>query len=150
MSRLSIFSGRPELSFRHSFVGFFGIFALTFHGAIASLRAEDMPSSSIAHEVRSIFERSAKAVVKIRASDQHGDLSGTGFFVDPTGTIYTSYSVGGDATNFTVEMEGKKLPARQVLVDLRSGLAMLKVTSTRPRLLCQSVIRTNWKWLHLS
>jgi S1-C subfamily serine protease len=134
MSRLSIFSWRPELSIRHSFASFFGIFALTFLGSVGLLRAEDMPSGAIANEVRAIFERCAKAVVKIRASDQHGDLSGTGFFVDPTGTIYTSYSVGGDATNFTVEMEGKKLPAHQVLVDLRSGLAMLKVDATTPSL----------------
>jgi serine protease Do len=134
MSRLSIFSGRPELSFRPLFASFSGIFALTFFGAVGLLRAQDMPSSSIAHEVRGIFERCAKAVVKVHASDQHGDLSGTGFFVDPTGTIYTSYSVGGDATNFTVEIDGKKLPARQILVDLRSGLAMLKVDATTPSL----------------
>jgi len=127
MSRLSIFSGRPESSFRHSFARFFGIFALTLFGALGLLRAADMPSSSIAHEVRTIFERCGKAVVKIHAADQHGELSGTGFFVDPTGMLFTSYSVGGDATNFMVEMEGKKVPAHQVLVDLRSGLAMLKV-----------------------
>ena len=127
MSRLSTFSGRPESSFRHSFASFFGVFALALFGAIGFLRAADMPSSSIAHEVRTIFERCAKAVVKVHAADQHGELSGTGFFVDPTGMLFTSYSVGGDATNFMVEMDGKKVPAHQVMVDLRSGLAMLKV-----------------------
>jgi len=45
-------------------------------------------------------------------------------------------------------MEGKKLPARQVLVDLRSGLAMLKVDATN--LHYQSVIPINWKSRHLS
>jgi serine protease Do len=127
MSRLSTFSGRPEKSFRHSFANFLGIFGLTLFGAVNLLRAADMPSDSIAHEVRTIFERCAKAVVKVHAADQHGELAGTGFFVDPTGMLFTSYSVGGDATNFTVEMAGKKVPAHQVLVDLRSGLAMLKV-----------------------
>ncbi len=81
-----------------------------------------------------MFERSAKAVVKIHAVDQHGELSGTGFFVDPAGTLYTSYSVGGEADNFTVEIDGKKIPARQLLADLRSGIALLKVDMTTPSL----------------
>src|SRR2546426_894200 len=102
MSRLSISSAAPEFSFRFPSAAVLRIsFALIFFGATDRLRAEDMPSSSIAHEVKTIFEHCAKAVVKIRASDQHGELSGTGFFVDPTGTLFTSYSVGGDATNFT-------------------------------------------------
>ena len=134
MSRLSIFRGRPEPSFRRSLGWSVGILALTLFGAADLLCAADMPSSSIAHEVKTIFERCAKAVVKIHAADQHGELSGTGFFVDPTGTLFTSYSVGGEATNFTVEMDGKKLPAHQVLVDLRSGLAILKVDATTPSL----------------
>ena len=66
-------------------------------------------------------------MVKIRAIDEHGKLAGTGFFVDPTGTLYTAFSVGADADNFTVEFDGKEYPARQLLADRRSGLAMLKV-----------------------
>src|SRR5437899_13037435 len=66
--------------------------------------------------------------------DQHGELSGTGFFVDPTGTLYTAYSVGGEAENVTVEFKGKKYPSRQLLADLRSGIAMLKVELASPAL----------------
>ena len=77
--------------------------------------------------MKDVFNRCAKAVVKIRAVDQHGKLAGTGFFVDPAGTLYTSFSVGADADNFTVELDGKEVPARQILADRRSGLAMLKV-----------------------
>ncbi|MBA3881342.1 MAG: serine protease [Chthoniobacterales bacterium] len=96
--------------------------------ALASvLPAEPEAAAEISREVKEVFTRSAKAVVKIRATDEHGKLSGTGFFVDPTGTIYTAYSVGADADNFTVEMNGKEVPARQMLADRRSGLAMLKV-----------------------
>ena len=73
-------------------------------------------------------------MVKIHAIDPHGELCGTGFFVDPTGTLYTAYSVGGEADNFTVEFKGKKMPARQLVADLRSGLAILKVDSTTPTL----------------
>ncbi len=91
------------------------------------LRAQPESASEISREVKEVFARSAKAVVKIRATDEHGKLSGTGFFIDPTGTIYTAFSVGAGADNFTVEIDGKEISARQVLADRRSGLAMLKV-----------------------
>jgi len=96
--------------------------------------AQDQSASSISREVKEVFERSAKAVVKIRAVDQHGKLSGTGFFIDPAGTLYTAYSVGADADDFTVELDGKEIPARQVMSDRRSGIAMLKVDMTTPAL----------------
>src|ERR1044071_6709134 len=63
-------------------------------------------TSSISREVKEIFEKSGKAVVKIRGTDEHGELSGTGFFIDPTGLIYTAYSVGGDTENLTIEFDG--------------------------------------------
>ena len=84
-------------------------------------------ATEISREVKDVFTRSARAVVKIRAIDEHGKLAGTGFFVDPTGTVYTAFAVGADADHFTVEFDGKELPARQLLADRRSGLAMLKV-----------------------
>lgn len=93
----------------------------------ASVYAQPQSASEISREVKEVFTRSAKAVVKIRAIDQHGKLAGTGFFVDPAGTLYTAFSVGADADNFTVEIDGKEVPARPVLADRRSGLAMLKV-----------------------
>jgi serine protease Do len=84
--------------------------------------------------VKDVFERARGAVVKIHGQDEHSEIYGTGFFIDPTGTLYTSYSVGGEAGNFTVEFRGKKYPARQVLADVRSGMAMLKVDAATPAL----------------
>src|SRR5438874_4962439 len=109
---------------------------LAFLAAAASLSAQQTPESatSLSREVKDVFERCAKAVVKIEATDQHGELSGTGFFVDPTGTLYTAYSVGGEAETVTVEFKGKKYPARQLMADLRSGIAMLKVDLASPSL----------------
>src|SRR5437762_2689924 len=52
----------------------------------------------------------------------------------PTGTLYTAYTVGGEAGNFTVEFGGKQYPARQLVADVRSGTAMLKVEETTPAL----------------
>jgi len=109
---------------------------LAFLAAATSLSAQQMPESAtfLSREVKDVFEHSAKAIVKIEATDQHGQLSGTGFFVDPTGTLYTAYSVGGEAENVTVEFKGKKYPARQLVADIRSGTAILKVDETTPAL----------------
>src|SRR3954462_12333911 len=91
-------------------------------------------TSSISREVKEVFEKSGKAVVKIRGIDEHGELSGTGFFIDPAGTIYTAFSVGGDTENLTIEFEGKIYPARVLMADLRSGIAILKADVTNPAL----------------
>lgn len=84
--------------------------------------------------VKEIFERAAKAVVKIHGVDEHSEICGTGFFIDPAGTLYTAYTVGGEAGNFSVEFGGKKYPARQLVADVRSGTAMLKVDEATPAL----------------
>src|SRR2546423_10673365 len=81
--------------------------------AIPPLGAEEQSASSISREVKDVFARASRAVVKIHGVDEHSDIYGTGFFVDPTGTLYTSYTVGGEAENFTVEFAGKKYPAKQ-------------------------------------
>jgi serine protease Do len=97
-------------------------------------RAQEPSTSSISREVKEIFEKSGKAVVKIRGTDEHGDLSGTGFFIDPAGTLYTAFSVGGDTENLTIEFEGKTYPARVMMADLRSGIAILKADVATPAL----------------
>jgi serine protease Do len=109
-------------------------FALLFCSAVGLLFAQEQSATAISHQVRDIFERAAKAVVKIHGIDEHSEICGTGFFVDPTGTLYTAYTVGGEAGNFTVEFGGKKIPARPLLADIRSGTAILKVDETTPAL----------------
>jgi S1-C subfamily serine protease len=97
-------------------------------------RAPESSTTSISREVKDIFDKSAKAVVKIRGTDQHGDLSGTGFFIDPAGTLYTAFSVGGDTENLSVEVDGKNYPARVMIADVRSGIAILKADIATPAL----------------
>lgn len=89
-------------------------------------------AESIGHQVRDLFSRASPAIVRIHAVDRHGDLSATGFFVDPTGTLYTAYSVAAEAEDFSVEVNGQKYPARLVLADIRSGIALLKVDLVTP------------------
>jgi S1-C subfamily serine protease len=102
----------------------------TFERAIA--RAES--ATAVSHQIKDVFARAAKAVVKIHGVDEHSEICGTGFFIDPTGTLYTAYTVGGEAGNFTIEFGGKKYPARQLLADIRSGTAMLKIDEATPAL----------------
>jgi serine protease Do len=95
---------------------------------------QEQSATSISREVKDVFDRASKAVVKIHGADEHSEFFGTGFFVDPTGTLYTSYTVGGEPGNFTIEFDGRKYPARQILADVRSGVAMLKADIGTPAL----------------
>ena len=108
--------------------------ALLLFSTGTSLLAQEQSATSISQEVKDIFARCSRAVVKIHGVDEHSELCGTGFFVDPTGTLYTSYTVGGEAGNFSVDVDGKNYPARQILADIRSGIAMLKVDLATPAL----------------
>ena len=102
----------------------------TFEHAMAQAQS----ATSASQQIKAIFARAAKAVVKIHGVDEHSEICGTGFFIDPTGTLYTAYTVGGEAGNFTIEFGGKKYPARQLLADIRSGTAMLKIDEATPAL----------------
>jgi serine protease Do len=108
--------------------------ALALCSGAGLLFAQEQSATTISHQVRDVFERASKAIVKIHGVDEHSEICGTGFFVDPTGTLYTAYTVGGEAGRFTVEFDGKKYPARQLLADIRSGTAMLKVDENTPAL----------------
>src|SRR5256885_16551949 len=111
-------------------------FALALFGVVVLARADETvpataqsaePSTtSISREVKEIYEKSGKAVVKIRGTDQHGDLCGTGFFIDPAGTLYTAFSVGGDTGNLTVEFVGRTCPSRVRRDCVCSGVASRK------------------------
>src|SRR5213595_3079722 len=108
--------------------------ALIFFSGGGLLFAQEESATAVSRQVKEVFEHAAKAVVKIHGVDEHCEISGTGFFIDPTGTLYTGYTVGGEAGNFTIEFGGKKYPARQLLADIRSGTAMLKIDAPTPAL----------------
>ena len=84
-------------------------------------------ADSLSAEVREVFERCKGAVVKVEATDNTGQLCGTGFFIDPNGTLLTSYSVGGESRDFVViSPNNVRLTARLLIADARAGIAMLK------------------------
>ena len=108
--------------------------ALVSGVALSTVVAQPPSANSISQEVKEVFSRSSTAVVKIHGRDDHSDIYGTGFFIDPTGTLYTSYTVGGEADNFTIEFQGKRYPAKQIVADVRSGVAILKIDAVTPAL----------------
>ena len=110
------------------------IFAVICGLPVAHALAQPESATAISEEVKGVFEKARHAVVKIHGQDEHSDIYGTGFFIDPTGMLYTSYTVGGEAANFRVEFDGKQYPARAIVADIRSGLAMLKVDLATPAL----------------
>src|SRR5881394_771711 len=136
MSRLSDFSRAPEFPFRFQFRPIFslGLAFSLFFATVPLVYAQEQSATAVSHQVKEIFEHAAKAVVKIHGVDEHCEISGTGFFIDPTGTLYTAYTVGGEAGNFSIEFNGKQYPARQVLADIRSGMAILKTDVATPAL----------------
>jgi serine protease Do len=108
--------------------------ALVSSVAFSTALAQAPSATSISQEVKEVFSQSSLAVVKIHGRDDHSDIYGTGFFIDPTGTLYTAYSVGGEADNFTIEFRGKRYPAKQIVADVRSGVAILKIDAVTPAL----------------
>jgi serine protease Do len=136
MSRVSDFSRAPGFPSRARFALISRLslaLGLSF-AAVPLFYAQEQSAITISQQVKDIFGRTANAVVRIHGDDEHCEISGTGFFIDPTGTLYTAYTVGGEADNFLIEFNGKKYPARQVLADIRSGTAILKIDAVTPAL----------------
>ncbi len=87
---------------------------------------------AISTQVRTVFEKTRDAIVRVEASDEHGRIAGTGFFIDPNGTLFTCYAVGGESTGITVSHGPVKYPATRLIADSRSGIAILKVDARTP------------------
>ncbi len=86
-------------------------------------------AKAIEEAVSRVFRVGSPAIVRVHSDDELGKVAGTGFFVDSNGTIYTLSSVVGDGTSITISHEGKEMPAKLLVQDPRSGLALIKVES---------------------
>jgi len=107
----------------------------TLLGFSSALAADPEPAKvfdALQQSVQAVFEKCRSAVVRIEGTDRHGQLSGTGFFIDPNGTLYTSYTVGGEARDLVVSVGNERYPARRLVSDLRSGVAILKIEAETP------------------
>jgi S1-C subfamily serine protease len=103
-----------------------------FLALVASIACADPGGDPIGTQVRGVFEKTKDAVVRIEATDEHGKLSGTGFFIDPNGTLFTSFTIGGESRDIVVCHGATKYPATRLIADSRSGIAILKVEAQTP------------------
>jgi serine protease Do len=97
-----------------------------------SSRAEDNLGEKISSEVRRLFDERRSSTVRVEAYDRHGKLSGTGFFAEPAGTIYTLSYIVANADEILVVHGDRRIPAKLLLADPRSGVALLKVDYNSP------------------
>lgn len=97
---------------------------------LSPLLAEKNLADEISSEVRQVFDERRNAVVRIEAYDRHGKLSGTGFFIDPSGTIFTLAGIVAGADEISIVQGEKRIPAKLLLADPRSGVALLKADCT--------------------
>lgn len=82
---------------------------------------------SISEEVNRIFQESSPAVVKVRTISGNNSLAGTGFFINDSGVILTSYAVVRDSQKVFIEYENRRVAAEVLGKDARSGVALLQV-----------------------
>jgi serine protease Do len=126
---------RPSSIFRRAFRPLFVAVVCGALGRAAAVAGEQDPAQvldAIQQQVQVIFDKCKSSVVRIEAVDGHGYLSGSGFFVDPNGTIFTSYTVGGETDAIQVSFGGISYPAQRVVGDSRSGIAILKIEAQTP------------------
>jgi serine protease Do len=89
-------------------------------------------AKNITCQIQKVIDENRKAVVRVQASDSLGMRLGSGFFIDPTGMIYTHAGVVLNAEEVTVTFNGNSLRAHVVITDERSGIAILKTDCISP------------------
>ena len=84
-------------------------------------------AEAIESAVSEVFQATAPSVVRVESDDELGKVSGTGFFADAAGTIYTLSSVVGDGLSVAVTRGDQRWPAKLLTKDPRSGIALIKI-----------------------
>ena len=95
-------------------------------GNLTALPTQEKLSEKVASAVASVSKEKLRSVVRIRCMDSHGEINGTGFYLDPTGTVCTLSEIVRDGRDITVLQEGSSLTATVLVLDPRSGVALLR------------------------
>jgi serine protease Do len=90
---------------------------------------------AIERGVQEVMAKCSGAIVRIEAAGAQQPLCGTGFFIDPNGTLYTSYSVAGESRDIQVTLGGRRYPAERLMSDMGTGIALLKIDAETPFLM---------------
>jgi serine protease Do len=96
--------------------------------------AEERPTlaENITSEIHRIFDQNREAIVRVRATDSLGVRLGSGFFVDPAGTVFTHVGIVLNSKDVSVIHNGRTLAAHVLAADERSGIALLKTDCISP------------------
>jgi len=89
-------------------------------------------SSMATSAISSASIQSRRAVVRVRGSDTRGEVNGTGFFVDPAGTICTVADLVKGSDSIVIVKDGKEYPCNALAIDEGSGAAFLKLIGEMP------------------
>ena len=90
----------------------------------------DSLSAKVAEALVTVASKESSSVVRVRCFDGHGEVVGTGFYIDPTGTICTLAEIVEGAHDITIEQNGKTNSAKLLALDPRTGIAFLKSADT--------------------
>jgi serine protease Do len=100
---------------------------------IASPRGEDSRlSTAVSTALSSLGQEKSQALVRIRCRDEAGEIAGTGFLIDPSGTVCTLIDFVRGGNGLSVEIGGKSSPASLISSDDRTGIAFLRTCAAAP------------------
>ena len=108
------------------------MFLLCAVNGVAEDNLGDKICSELTREANRVFAERKDATVRVEAYDRHGKLCGTGFFADPSGTVYTLASIVGNASDIFIIHGEQKIPAKLLMADPRSGIALIKADISSP------------------
>jgi len=103
------------------------LFSLAANPLPAATSPETTLSQRVASSIRSVAREKSGSLVRVRCRDQRGEVNGTGFQIDPTGTICTLAELVLPGGEITVSQGPGECPATPIAIDPRSGVAFLKV-----------------------
>lgn len=92
--------------------------------------ADPSLTSRVASAVASVSREKAPAVVAVRCRDDRGEVTGTGFHIDPTGTVCTLADFVREGAEISVIQGTRETPATLIVTDPRSGVSFLKTAAS--------------------
>ncbi len=101
------------------------VLALLF-AALPSARAETPLLDRIGREIQGVLENHRSSIVRVCSSRPGRLVSGSGFFLDTTGTVVTASALIHPGETVWIEFGGAKHPAELVAADRRSSVAILR------------------------
>jgi len=89
-------------------------------------------STAVSSALADLGREKSPALVTIHSRDDAGEITGSGFLIDPSGTVCTLAEMIRGGEDLSVESGGKSLPATLLSADERTGIAFLKISVATP------------------